>query len=154
MLKLKLQPFSHLIWRTDFLEKTLMLAGGEGDNKGWDDWMASQNWWAWVWTSSRSWWWSGSLMSCKEWGRKESYMTERLNWTECQRGKWESKLKSFHFVLYRYFCSWMSYIKHVLLLLLLLSHTKFKWKMKSNKHMTEHHYLLVIQEMQNKTTMR
>ena len=43
MLKLKLQYFGHLLWRTDFLEKTLMLglkAGGEGDDRGWDGWMA------------------------------------------------------------------------------------------------------------------
>ena len=31
-------------------------AGGEGDDRGWDDWMASLTWWTWVWTSSRSWW--------------------------------------------------------------------------------------------------
>ena len=38
MLKLKLQYFGHLMQRTDFLEKTLMLGrlkvGGEGDNRG------------------------------------------------------------------------------------------------------------------------
>ena len=32
MLKLKLQYFGHLMRRVDALEKTLMLAGGEGDN--------------------------------------------------------------------------------------------------------------------------
>ena len=40
MLKLKLQYFGHLMWRTDSLEKTLMLrklkAGGEEDDRGWD----------------------------------------------------------------------------------------------------------------------
>ena len=34
-------------------------AGGEGDNRGWDGWMASPIWWTWVWVSSRSWWWTG-----------------------------------------------------------------------------------------------
>ena len=38
ILKLKLQYFGHLMQRSDYLEKTLMLerlkAGGEGDNKG------------------------------------------------------------------------------------------------------------------------
>ena len=33
-------------------------AGGEGDNRGWDGWMASPTWWTWVWESSRSWWWT------------------------------------------------------------------------------------------------
>ena len=34
-------------------------AGGEGDNRGWDGWMASPTRWAWVWVNSRSWWWTG-----------------------------------------------------------------------------------------------
>ena len=34
-------------------------AGGEGDNRGWDGWMASLTRWTWVWASSRSWWWAG-----------------------------------------------------------------------------------------------
>ena len=29
---------------------------GEGDNKGWDGWMASPTQWTWVWVNSRSWW--------------------------------------------------------------------------------------------------
>ena len=60
MLKLKLQYFGPLMWRADSLEKTLMLggvgAGGEGDNRGWDGWMASLIWWTWVWVNSGSWW--------------------------------------------------------------------------------------------------
>ena len=31
-------------------------AGGEGDDRGWDGWMASPTW---VWVSSGSWWWTG-----------------------------------------------------------------------------------------------
>ena len=34
-------------------------AGGEGDYRGWDGWMASLTWWAWIWASSGSWWWTG-----------------------------------------------------------------------------------------------
>ena len=34
-------------------------AGREGDNKGWDGWMASPIQWTWVWASSSSWWWTG-----------------------------------------------------------------------------------------------
>ena len=34
-------------------------AGGERDNRGWDDWMASPTWWTWVWVNSGSWWWTG-----------------------------------------------------------------------------------------------
>ena len=34
-------------------------AGGEGDYRGWDDWMASPTQWTWVWVNSGSWWWTG-----------------------------------------------------------------------------------------------
>ena len=34
-------------------------AGGEGDIRGWDGWMASLTQWTWVWVNSGSWWWTG-----------------------------------------------------------------------------------------------
>jgi len=34
-------------------------AEGEGDDRGWDGWMASPTQWTWVWVSSGSWWWTG-----------------------------------------------------------------------------------------------
>ena len=34
-------------------------AGGEGDDRRQDGWMASPSWWTWVWASSGSWWWTG-----------------------------------------------------------------------------------------------
>ena len=34
-------------------------AGGEGDDRGWDGWMASLTLWRWVWARSGSWWWTG-----------------------------------------------------------------------------------------------
>ena len=63
MLKLKLQYFGYLMRRVDSLEKTLVLgglgAGGEGDDQGWDGWMASLTRWTWVWVNSGGWWWTG-----------------------------------------------------------------------------------------------
>ena len=62
-LMLKLQYFGHLMQRTDSLEKTWfwekLKAGGEGDDRGWDGWMAPPTRWTWVWASSGSWWWTG-----------------------------------------------------------------------------------------------
>ena len=37
------------------------LKEGEGDNRGWDGWMASPTQWTWVWASSRRWWGTGKL---------------------------------------------------------------------------------------------
>ena len=34
-------------------------AGGEGDDRGWDGWIASPTLWIWVWVNSGSWWWTG-----------------------------------------------------------------------------------------------
>ena len=34
-------------------------ARGEGDDRGWDGWMASLTRWTWVWVNSGSWWWTG-----------------------------------------------------------------------------------------------
>ena len=34
-------------------------AGGEGDDRGWDGWMASLTQRTWVWVNSGSWWWTG-----------------------------------------------------------------------------------------------
>ena len=32
-------------------------AGGEGDDRGWDGWMATLTPWTWVWANPGSWWW-------------------------------------------------------------------------------------------------
>ena len=83
MLKLKLQYFGHLMRRVDSLEKTDALeglgAGGEGDDRGWDGWMASPTWWTWVWTPGVC-DGQGDLACCNSWGGKESDTTEWLNW--------------------------------------------------------------------------
>ena len=57
-------------------------AGGEGDDRRWDGWLASLTRWTWVWVNSGSWWWTGGLACCNSWGCKESDTTEQLNWTE------------------------------------------------------------------------
>ena len=37
-----------------------LIAGGEGDDRGWDSWTASRTWWTWVWVGSGSWLWTGN----------------------------------------------------------------------------------------------
>ena len=37
----------------------ILKAGGEGDLRGWDGWMASPTWHTWAWVNSGSWWWTG-----------------------------------------------------------------------------------------------
>ena len=64
MLKLKLQYLGHLMLRSDsFLKRPWcwerLRAGGGGDDRGWDGWMASPTQSTWVWVNSRIWWWTG-----------------------------------------------------------------------------------------------
>ena len=57
---------------------------GEGDDRGWDGWMASLTQWTWVWVSSRSWWWRGKPVVLQSMGSQSAghdWVTE-LNWIE------------------------------------------------------------------------
>ena len=84
LLKLKLQSFGHLMWRVDSLEKTLMLggigAGREGDDRGWDGWMASLTRWTWVSVNSGGWWWTGRPGVL--WFMGSQSRTQLSDWTE------------------------------------------------------------------------
>ena len=56
-------------------------ARGEGDNRGWDGWMASPTRWTWVWASSRIWWGTGNP------GMLQSMLSQRVryNWVTEQQ---------------------------------------------------------------------
>ena len=59
-------------------------AGGGGDDRGWDGWMASPTWWTWVWVNSGSLWWTGRPGMLRFMGSqrfRHNWVTE-LNWTE------------------------------------------------------------------------
>ena len=59
-------------------------AGGEGDDRGWDGWMASPTRWAWVSVNSGSWWWTGRRGMLRFMGSQRvghDWVTE-LNWTD------------------------------------------------------------------------
>ena len=59
-------------------------AEGEGDDRGWDGWMASLTRWTWVWVNSGSWWWTrrpGVLRFMASQRVRHNWATE-LNWTE------------------------------------------------------------------------
>ena len=79
-------------WKRPLCWENLKVVGRECDNRGWDGWMASLNWWSWVWVGSRF------LVMNREawcaavpWARKELDTTEWLNWTESsQAGNYPS----------------------------------------------------------------
>ena len=43
-------------------------AGGEGDDRGWDGWMALLTQQTWIWVNSKSWWWIGRPVMLKSMG--------------------------------------------------------------------------------------
>ena len=62
MLKLKFQYLATWWEKLTHLKRPWcwerLKAEGEGDDRGWDGWMASLTQWTWVYVSSRSWWWT------------------------------------------------------------------------------------------------
>ena len=61
-------------------------AGGEGDNRGWDGWMASPTRWTWVWVNCGSWRWTwrpGVLQFMGSQRVGHDWVTER-NWWCCK----------------------------------------------------------------------
>ena len=50
--------YSHGPW-PHFVLDLWLRSGGEGDDRGWEGWMASPTQWMWVWANSRRWWRTG-----------------------------------------------------------------------------------------------
>jgi len=80
-------------------------AGGKGDDRGWDGWMASPTRWTWVWVNSRSWWWTGRPGMLRFMGsqRVRHDWATQLNWTE------ENNRRLFLVKV----CSWTSSITNI-----------------------------------------
>ena len=72
---------SWLMWKDP--DAWRLKAGAEGDDRGWDGWMAPLTPWTCVWVSSRSWWWTGRPGGLQSMGSQRvgyDWATE-LNWT-------------------------------------------------------------------------
>ena len=82
----KLQYFGYLMQRADSLEKISWcwerLRTGEGNDRGWDGWMASPTQWTWVWVGSGNWWWTGrpGVLQFMESQRVRHDWMAELNW--------------------------------------------------------------------------
>ena len=74
--------------------------GGEGDDRGWDGWMASLTRWTWVWVNSGSWWWTGRPSVLQPMGSQNQ--TWLSDWTELIFLKAFPALVTFHCRLWSY----------------------------------------------------
>ena len=77
-------------WKRPWLWERLK-AGGEGDDRGWDGWMASLTQWTWIWASSGSWWWTGKTGVLQFMGSqrvRHDWVTE-LTWIDEFINKWK-----------------------------------------------------------------
>ena len=91
MLKLKLQYFGYLVWRTDSFEKTVMLGKIEGSEKGttedtmvgWHHWLNRHEFKQALGVGEGQ----GILACCSPRGCEELDTTEWLNWTDTYRIK-------------------------------------------------------------------
>ena len=72
-------------------------AGGEGDDRGWDGWIASPIRWTWVWASSESWRWTGKpgvLQSMRSQRVGPNWMTEMISICQSKYSLWELEVLS------------------------------------------------------------
>ena len=86
------------------------LKAGEGDDRGWDGWMASLTQWTWVWASSGSWWWTGRPGMLRFMGSRKvkHYRATELIYTR-QYCSDKNGIKSCHFWQYNssgYYAKW------------------------------------------------
>ena len=110
MLKLKLQYFGHLMGRADIKRPWCwerLKAGGEGDDREWDGWMASLTQWTWVWVNSESWWWTGRPGMLQSMGSQKlghDWATELTDWW-----MWDILILKTSFVVFLKFkLNWLS----------------------------------------------
>ena len=72
------------------------LRAGEGDDRGWDCWMASPTQWTWVWVNSGSWWWTGrpgmlQFMRSQRVGHDWVTELNRTEWVKVGKIPWRRK---------------------------------------------------------------
>ena len=77
------------LWKRPWCWERLK-AGGEGDDRGWDGWMASLTRWTWVWVNSGSWWQTGRPGVLQSMGSQRV----RHNWATEQLQEYLPKMRS------------------------------------------------------------
>ena len=82
-------------WPPKSLQMVNAAVKGEGDDRGWDGWMASLTQWTWAWARSGSWWWtekpgvlqSGPAVTMGSQRIRHHWATELTGWWELAERK-------------------------------------------------------------------
>ena len=89
-----LPSMSYSVWKLTHWKRPWcwerLRAGGEGDDRGWNGWMALLIPWTWVWVSSGIWWWTGKP------GMQQSVGLQRVEHDWVAELNWNDSLCSFH----------------------------------------------------------
>ena len=139
------QELSH--WKRPWCWERLK-AGGEGDDRGWEDWMASPTRWTWVWASSGSWWWTGKpgmLQSVRSERVRHNWATE-LNWQglrNFRERKWVTQTASLLFHPYLNFSPQQYKLKR------LTQHKPALEKSQRDSHIRKHFPLMFTHKLTN-----
>ena len=114
MLKLKLQILATWWEELTHLKRPWcwerLRAGVEGDNRGWNGWMASPTRWTWIWVNSGSCWWTGRPGMLWSMASQKSDMTEQMSWTETNERR-KNVVRKFCWILVRAGILWMLNVK-------------------------------------------
>ena len=91
--------------------------GGEGDNRGWDGWMASPTLWIWVWASSGNWWWKGKpgVLQFMGWQRVRHDLLTELHWSKL-RLAWHAEVYGIT-KIQTWLCDWVELNMHIIFML-------------------------------------
>ena len=120
-LALSMEKWNKILWPPDAKSQLIgkdwcweRLMAGEGDDRGWDGWMASLSQWTWVWANSRRWWKTGKLGVLQSMGsqRVGHQLATELNWSGHNR-TWNERNQSEQALLYGLNCmtfwKWQNY---------------------------------------------
>ena len=144
------ETWGHLMGRANSLEKTLMLGkieSREGDDKGWDGWMASLTQWTWAWASSGRWWRTGrpgvlqSMQSQRvghDWATEQQQQVpvDFSNTTHhCSRKIWQIIHRSLPCYTAPHLMSYLSKVPMMITTLSLGSHTCFCWRILQTRNL-------------------
>ena len=101
-------------------------AGGEGDDRRWDGWMASPTRCTWVWASSGSWWWIGKPGVLQSMESVTKSWTWLSHWTKLNWVIWEAL--SHHMYIYPLVFRFFSHIGWAFLVAQLIKNLSAMWE--------------------------